>query len=116
MRISDWSSDVCSSDLGAAPTAEWSEAAGTIALWTAGGWRFAAPFAGMRLLRLSDHAWLRCEESGWSGPEAVASPSGGAVVDSQARAAIDALILHLSAHGLLIAGCFWVSFARKSVV
>src|SRR3546814_17875869 len=53
--------------VGAAPTAEWSEAAGTIALWTAGGWRFAAPFAGMRLLRLSDHAWLRCEESGWSG-------------------------------------------------
>src|SRR3546814_7062671 len=33
--------------VGAAPTAEWSEAAGTIALWTAGGWRFAAPFAGI---------------------------------------------------------------------
>src|SRR3546814_7014737 len=42
--------------VGAAPTAEWSEAAGTIAPWTAGGWRFAAPFAGMRLLRLFAHA------------------------------------------------------------
>src|SRR3546814_20723189 len=71
--------------VGPAPTAEWSEAAGTIALWTAGGLRFAAPFAGMRLLRLSDHAWLRCAESGWSRPAAAASPSGRAVVASQAH-------------------------------
>jgi len=90
--------------VGIAPTGEWSEAAGMIAVSTSGGWRFVAPCAGMRLLRLSDRGWLRFDGSDWSGPGAVASPSGGAVVDSEARAAIDALILHLSAHGLLIAG------------
>lgn len=90
--------------VGGAPTGDWAEAAGMIAVYTAGGWRFIEPRAGMRLLRLSDHGWLRFDGSGWSAPEAVASPSGGAVVDSEARAAVDALILHLSAHGLLIAG------------
>jgi hypothetical protein len=34
----------------------------------------------------------------------VANPDGGPVVDSEARAAIDALILLLSAQGLLISG------------
>src|SRR3546814_2537312 len=74
MRISDWSSDVCSSDLltlgafvrdigvdeppaapaigdcwiiGAAPVGAWAGQAHAIAGWTAGGWRFVAPVDGL---------------------------------------------------------------------
>ncbi|HMO76775.1 MAG TPA: DUF2793 domain-containing protein [Sphingopyxis sp.] len=89
--------------VGAAATDGWAgAAAGTIALWTAGGWRFVAPGEGMRTLRLSDGSWLRFGGGAWTEPATVASPAGGATVDSEARAAIDALILALSGHGLLI--------------
>src|SRR3546814_5145508 len=45
--------------VGGAPTGDWTEATGRIAVYTAGGWRFVEPRAGMRLLRLSDGGWLR---------------------------------------------------------
>ena len=73
-----------------------------LALWTAGGWRFVTPSAGMRTLRLSDESWLRFDGGGWIEPATVASPAGGATIDSEARAAIAALILALVGHGLLI--------------
>ena len=82
----------------------WSGQDGAIALWTAGGWRFAAPRAQMRVLRLSDGAVLRFDGGAWAAPSSVAAPSGGTVVDGEARAAIAALLSLLSAHGLLISG------------
>ena len=87
-----------------APTGAWAGEAGMLALWTAGGWRFVAPRAGMRVMRLDDGLWLCFDGTTWSIPSEVAGPTGGTVVDTQARAAIDALIACLSAHGLLIAG------------
>jgi len=81
--------------VGAAPTGAWAEQEGAIALWTAGGWRFLAPREGMRV-RLDDGAWI--------GPDVVAAPSGGTVIDVEARAALAALILSLEAQGLMISG------------
>lgn len=86
------------------PTGAWADAAGTIAFWTAGGWRFVAPRAGMAIARLSDNLCLRFDGSGWLVPAAVDSPSGGATIDEEARAAIRALISCLASHGLLITG------------
>lgn len=88
--------------VGAGATGDWSGREGALALWTAGGWRFVTPSAGMRTLRLSDESWLRFDGGGWIEPATVASPAGGATIDSEARAAIAALILALVGHGLLI--------------
>jgi hypothetical protein len=88
--------------VGAGATGAWTDEDGAIALWTVGGWRFVAPRAGMRAARLSDGAWLRFDGMDWAEPAMIASPAGGATVDSEARAAIDALILALAGHGLLI--------------
>lgn len=90
--------------VGAVPTGAWAGAAGSLALWTAGGWRFVAPRAGMRVIRLDDGLCLCFDGAIWSVPPAIAAPAGGAVVDTEARAAIGALISCLAAHGLLIAG------------
>ena len=50
--------------VGAGATGDWSGREGALALWTAGGWRFVAPSAGMRTLRLSDESWLRFDRDG----------------------------------------------------
>ncbi|MGB3320105.1 MAG: DUF2793 domain-containing protein, partial [Sphingopyxis granuli] len=71
-------------------------------VWTAGGWRFAEPRPGMRVVRSRDGAWLRFADGAWVEPGAVAPPVGGATVDSEARAAIEALMTALKAHGMLI--------------
>lgn len=87
---------------GAAPTGAWEGQGHAIALWSAGGWRFIAPRPGMAVTRLTDGARLRFAGGAWTGPETIAPPAGGATVDSEARAAIIALILHLDAQGLMI--------------
>lgn len=43
--------------IGTAPTGDWAGHAGALAGWTAGGWRFAAPFEGL-------HVWLRARGCG----------------------------------------------------
>jgi hypothetical protein len=90
--------------VGDAATGAWTGAAGSLAVTTPGGWRFVAPRPGVRVLRLADNVLLRFDHDGWAEPAVVAKPDGGPVVDSEARAAIDALILLLSAQGLLISG------------
>src|SRR3989344_3642622 len=68
--------------VGAAASGAWVGEEGALALWTSGGWRF--------------------DGAAWVEPGPIASPAGGATVDSEARAAIAAVILALVGHGLLI--------------
>lgn len=86
----------------AGATGDWSGHEGELAIRTAGGWRFVSPRPGMRALRTGDGAALRFDGGGWVAPAPVASPAGGVTIDSEARAAIAALILVLEAQGLLI--------------
>ena len=90
--------------VGSGATASWAGQTDRIAIWSEGGWRFVAPRAGMRVLRLSDGGWLRYGAGDWSMPGTVPNPDGGATVDAEARSAISDLILSLEAHGLLISG------------
>jgi hypothetical protein len=90
--------------VGAAATGDWVGQAAAVALWTAAGWRFAAPRAGMRATRLSDGALLRFSGGDWVAPATISAPSGGSTTDVEARSAIAMLILHLGAQGLLISG------------
>lgn len=101
------------------PEGAWSGRAETLATWTAGGWRFLAPLAGMLVWNKALACWIYWTGSGWTdgalpaaritidgeqvvGPRLpeVASPSGGTVIDAEARAAVAAVIVTLKTHGL----------------
>jgi hypothetical protein len=91
-----------------------------LAMWSAGGWRFVAPAVGMSVWNKADRRALRWSGSGWSDGElhaaalfvdglkvvgqrapAVPSPSGGTIIDAEARAAVNSLIATLMSHGLI---------------
>jgi hypothetical protein len=100
-------------------TGAWAGKAASLATWTAGGWRHAQPVEGMLVWNKAAGLWMRWTGTQWSagilpasaihigGQQVVgarlaevATPSGGTVIDQQARAAIAALIATLKSHGL----------------
>jgi len=104
----------------ASPDGAWTGHAGDIAQWTAGGWRFAAPGAGWRCHVVDRDRLMLHDGSAWRDDAiradgfyvanirvvgaqqgAILAPSGGAVIDSQARAAVVAILTALQTHGLL---------------
>lgn len=108
--------------VGTAPVGAWTGQAGAIAGWTAGGWRFLRPREGMRAWNRAagreatraDGAWedgvVRASRVIVDGTQvvgarrpAVALPTGGTVIDTEARAAMAQLLAALTAHGLLAA-------------
>lgn len=99
---------------------DWSGWDGYLALWDAGGWRFIPPMEGMQFWVLDQGLLARFDGAIWGlgdvrasqiwvggdqviGPRqpAVADPTGGAVVDVQARASLAAICTALRAHGLI---------------
>jgi Protein of unknown function (DUF2793) len=108
--------------IGTAPSGAWAGQAGAIAAWTSGGWRFVAPFQGMMAWSIADGVTVRRTASAWtvgaltaatlfvgdqqvvgSRQPRVIGPSGGTTVDTQARAAIAAILAGLETHGLFSA-------------
>lgn len=106
--------------VGPVPTGAWAGWANALAGWTGGGWRFLAARPGMTAWSLADGAFARFEGSTWTvgivrgsrlvlggdavvGPRraAIAGASGGTVIDTQARAALDLVLATLRAHGLI---------------
>jgi len=98
----------------------WSGKGDMLACWTAGGWRFVPPAPGMTVWDKAAGAPMQWSGSEWSQGRlacsgltvaghpvvgerqpAVASPSGGTIIDQQARAAVNALIATLKSHGLI---------------
>ncbi len=105
--------------VGTGASGAWSGHDKALVLWSEGGWRFATPGAGWRAYALDRGHGVTFDGSAWtddpvrpaglyvagqkvvgSRQAAIALPSGGTVVDSQARAAIGALVAALQAHGL----------------
>lgn len=91
-----------------------------LALWTDAGWRFRMPVEGMFAWDKSAGLGLYWDGAAWSGGElpvariivagqqvvgqrqpAVPSPSGGTIIDAEARAAVAAIIATLMSHGLI---------------
>jgi hypothetical protein len=106
--------------IGPAPTGDWSGHADALALWTDGGWRLVTPVPGMAVWVPSLGVDARYDGTAWQVGDvvadrlsiggvqvvgarqaAVAMPSGGAVIDAQARSAISAILAALAAHGLV---------------
>jgi hypothetical protein len=98
----------------------WAGKEGMLASCTEGGWRFVEPIPGMLVWNKSGGHWLHWRAAGWSGGELsatalfiggqkvvgerqpeVSSPSGGTVIDGEARAAIAAMTAVLKSHGLV---------------
>ena len=106
--------------VGAGASGAWAGKADALACWTAGGWRFVSPVPGMLAWNIGSGCWLYWTGSAWStgqwpatallidgqqvvGPRLpdVPSPSGGTVIDAEARAAVAGLIATLKSHGLI---------------
>jgi Protein of unknown function (DUF2793) len=106
--------------VGDSPSGAWSGRSGALATWTGGGWRFAGPLPGMSAWHKGEGYWIHWTGTGWSdgglpaaalriggqqvvGPRLpdVPSPSGGTVIDIEARSAIEGLIATLKSHGLI---------------
>lgn len=79
---------------------EWSGKAGQIAARQAGNWLFFVPRDGLRVLNRATGQDIRFKGS-WQAAVRPASPSGGATVDSEARAAINGLINSLTVAGIV---------------
>lgn len=98
----------------------WAGKEGQLALWSESGWRFVAAAEGMAVWDKSAGLELRRTAAGWSAGEvrgsaifvggqkvvgtrapAVPSPSGGTVIDAEARAAVAGIIATLMSHGLI---------------
>ena len=106
--------------VGASPTDAWIGKADHLAGWTGGGWRFVAPVEGMATWVIADALTARFTGGDWrSGEEAcahlviggdrvvgprqaaIATPSGGTLIDAESRTALTAILAALRAHGLI---------------
>jgi hypothetical protein len=106
--------------VGAGATGAWSGKTDQIAAWTSGGWRFIRPFEGLQLLDRSTQTISAYRSGSWelgivratalkigglqvvgARQGTIAAPSGGTVVDAQARASIASILSALQAHGLV---------------
>lgn len=104
----------------AGATGAWIGKQDNLACFTAGGWRFVAPLPGMTAYVRSTSVWALYRSSAWElgvlrgsalnidGQQvvgvrgaAIASPTGGSVVDTEGRAAISAVLAALRLHGLV---------------
>lgn len=104
----------------AAATGDWSGRGNLLAMWTTSGWRFLAPPPGTSAWNKASAVPLLWDGFQWREGElacagllvngvrvvgarqpGVASPSGGTIIDEEARAAINALTAALMSHGLI---------------
>ena len=86
--------------VGDSPTGAWADNPGALAAFEAGGWIFASPREGLRLLEKPTGQEIRYLD-GWQRPATPAAPAGGSTVDAEARAAIVELVEALIAAGVL---------------
>ncbi len=86
--------------VGATPTGDWSGHAGKLACYEAGAWLFIAPRNGLCVLD-TGAGQKRFYRDGWQMAVSVVSPSGGSVIDIEARSAVEGLIAALVANGTL---------------
>ena len=109
--------------VGAGAEGDWAGADDHLAGWTDGGWRFLAPRIGMTAWSAADGQIARFAGDFWvigdaicsrvviggvgvigARQPAIDSPSGGSVIDGEARATIAEILAAMQAHGLIETG------------
>lgn len=86
--------------IAAGASGDWSGKSGQVAARQAGNWLYFGPRHGMRLLNRATGQFIQFTGT-WTAPSRPATPSGGSVVDVEARAAIAALLLSLTNAGIV---------------
>ncbi len=89
--------------VGPGATNDWLGHDDQIAGWTGNGWVFITPLAMMRayIESIDNFAVYR---GYWQLADTIGSPAGGAVIDAEARTAIDSILVALEAQGILQPG------------
>jgi hypothetical protein len=103
------------------PGGSWPQPAGSLVQWDGSGWAVQPPRAGLVVVVADEAAMLVADGSGWlshwpcaglgiggravlaAAPASVAPPSGGTVVDAEARAVLASLLAALVAQGIIMA-------------
>lgn len=98
----------------------WAGKDGSLAAWTAGGWRFISPFEGMTAWSVADTMTVIRRDGAWvtgrinaqeiqinnvrlltAQQPAIANPANGSVIDSESRTVILTILTTLRTHGLI---------------
>lgn len=86
--------------IGAGASGVWNGKSGQVAARQAGNWLYFSPRHGMRLLNRATGQFMQFTGT-WAAPSRPAAPSGGSVVDVEARAAISGLLSCLTSAGIV---------------
>lgn len=89
--------------IGAGAIGAWAGMENSIALWTGSGWRCIPARPGHQVYGNDIGARYVFGSAGWTASSVATRPGGGAVIDTEARAAIEAVIDLMVVHGLAIA-------------
>ena len=87
--------------VGTSATGAWAGQDGKIAMRQLDQWLFAAVRDGMQVLNKTSGQRISRISGAWRAPAAPASPSGGSVIDTEARTALAALVSALRTSGVL---------------
>lgn len=106
--------------VGPDPSDAWAGHPLSLAIWTAGGWRFVDPQPGMCLWIAHSRLWAQYIDGAWvsgaiqavslsigghqvvgSAQPAIADAVGGATIDAEARACLNGMLDALRTHGLI---------------
>jgi hypothetical protein len=87
--------------VGATPSGSWAGHAGEIAYWTGDGWRFVLVPDFCRVFRADlGHDMIR-QAGSWVTVPPVNAPTGGAIIDQEARSALSSILSILRTTGLI---------------
>lgn len=84
-----------------AATGQWEAKSGQIAVWIGGSWRFVIPQEGMCVRNRSAHCYNLHLRGQWMDAPVTPNPTGGNVVDVEARSAIDAILHYFRLIGII---------------
>lgn len=83
------------------PSGIWSQRANQIAIKTENGFRYIKPVNGMQIFNAQSGSIMIYRDMHWHIAPILAAPSGGNIIDSQARASIAAILDNLVQFGLI---------------
>ncbi|QTD57551.1 DUF2793 domain-containing protein [Parasphingorhabdus cellanae] len=78
--------------VGPSPVAEWSGRSGHIVGWSDGGWHFVKSQESMKIMVIETNQSAVYRDGEWHFIEAINVPVDGAIVDIEARSAIDSIL------------------------